>query len=203
MTSPSEKLLKNLCVWFNDEFVGHRNWGFTIYCTGYGPSSDQQWQKLLQTIQVKAHEGALDRTETTEQDPGFQQIWSLFRLDARSDPALASLGIDRLRDLYNHGEGGQPMNTDYKLHRIFLFADDEVLSDPAGSIVKCVDADYRVEDYIPRNTRMGGQRYFGWMPMRAGSVAELWFQLDTWELERIAPLTIGGSHLVIWDGDHW
>jgi hypothetical protein len=110
--------------------------------------------------------------------------------------------MDQLRQLYNSGEGGQPMNADYNLHRIFLFADDEVLSDPTASIVKCVDADYRAEDYIPRNKRMGGQRYFGWMRMRAGSVAELWVCLDLFEMSTIAPLTIGGSHLAVWDGDH-
>ncbi|USP76864.1 uncharacterized protein yc1106_04138 [Curvularia clavata] len=203
MSSSTEEWINNLGIFSDEEFVGHRNWGFTIYRTGYGPSSDQQWQQLLQTIQLGARKGALDVTETTEEDPGFQQLWSLFRLDARSDSALAGLGIDQLRDLYNSGEGGQPMNTDYKLHRIFLLADDEALSDPTASIIKCVDADYRAEDYIPRNTRMGGQRYFGWMPMRAGSVAELWSRLDDWDLCRIAPPTIGGSHLVIWDGHSW
>jgi hypothetical protein len=185
------------------EFVGYRNWGFTIYRTGYGPSSDQQWQQLLQTIQTSAHKEALSVTESTEEDPGFQELWSLFRLDARSDPALAGLDMDQLRQLYNSGEGGQPMNADYKLHRIFLFADDEVLSDPAGSIVKCVDADYRAEDHISRNPRVGRQRYFGWMPMKAGSVAEFWSRLDLDDMSEIAPQTIGGSHLIIWQGGRW
>lgn len=69
--------------------------------------------------------------------------------------------MDQLRQLYNSGDRGQPMNMDYNLHRIFLFADDEVLSDPAASIVKCVDADYCANDHIPQNKRMGGQQYFG------------------------------------------
>jgi hypothetical protein len=107
------------------------------------------------------HKGALSVIESAEEDPGFQKLWSLFYLDARSNSALAGLDIDQLRQLYNSGEGGQPMNADYKLHRIFLFADDEVLSDPAASIVKCVDVDYRAEDHIPQNTRVGGKRYFG------------------------------------------
>jgi hypothetical protein len=91
------------------------------------------------------------------------------------------------------------MNADYNLHRIFLVADDEVLSDPSHPtpVIKCVDADYRAEDYIPQNTRVGGQRYFGWMPMKAGSVAELWAHLDLFDMNRIAPQTIGGSHLVV------
>jgi hypothetical protein len=202
MTTTVETWVNDLHLLPDDEVVRHRNWGFTIYRTGYGPLSDQQWQRLLQTIQTRAYEGALSATESTEDNSGFLQLWSLFRLDARSDPALAGLDMDQLRQLYNSGEGGQPMNADYNLHRIFLFADDEVLSDPTASIVKCVDADYRAEDYIPRNKRMGGQRYFGWMRMRAGSVAELWVCLDLFEMSTIAPLTIGGSHLAVWDGDH-
>ncbi|KAJ8108248.1 hypothetical protein OPT61_g8306 [Boeremia exigua] len=105
--------------------------------------------------------------------------------------------MNQLRQLYNSGKGGQPMNTEYNLHRIFLFADDEVLSDPAGSVIKCVDADYHAEDHIPRNKRMGGQRYFGWMQMKAQSVADLWVRLGLDELSMIAPSTIGGSHLAL------
>jgi hypothetical protein len=198
MSIDVERWVDDLHLVLDDEFVGYRNWGFTIYRTGYGPSSEQQWQRLLQTIVTRAHEGVLNATDTIEDDPGFQQLWSLFRLDARSYPALAGLDIDQLRQIYNSGEGGQPMNADYNLHRIFLFADNEVLSDPDASIVKCVDADYRAEDYIPRNTRMGGQRYFGWMRMMAGSVADLWDQLGMFEMSTIAPPTIGGSHLVTW-----
>jgi hypothetical protein len=164
------------------------------YLTNNGSDSSKQFRPVRMR--------ALSATESTEDNSGFQQLWSLFHLDARSDPALAGLDMDQLRQLYNSGEGGQPMNADYNLHRIFLFADDKVLSDPTASIIKCVDADYRAEDYVPRNKRMGGQRYFGWMRMRAGSVAELWVCLDLFEMSTIAPLTIGGSHLVVWDGDH-
>jgi hypothetical protein len=214
MSYPVEDWVNDLHILSNEEeggnFIGYRNWGFTIYRTGYtGSSSDQQWQQLLQTIQTAAHKGALSITGTTEQDPAFQELWSLFWLDAREDPALlAGLNIDQLRDLYNSAEEGggqqQPMNWDYKLRRVFLFADDEVLSEPTATAnVKCVDADYRAENYISRNPRVFPQRYFGWMPMRAGSVAELWSRLNDWELSRIAPPTIGGSHLVVWDGVIW
>lgn len=200
MTTNVEKWLRDLCLLADDEIIGHRNWGFTVYRTGYGPSSGQQWQRLLQTIQASAHKKALEVTQATEDNPYFQQLWSLFRLDPRSDPSLAGLDMDELRQLYNCGEDGEPMNADYKLHRIFLYADDEVLSDPTASIVKCVDADYRAEDHIPRHTRMGGQRYFGWMRMAAGSVTDLWAHLDLAVMSEIAPPTIGGSHLVVWDG---
>ncbi|CAE7218117.1 hypothetical protein PTTW11_10991 [Pyrenophora teres f. teres] len=108
--------------------------------------------------------------------------------------------MDQLRQRYNSGEGGEPMNADFNLHRIFLVADDEALSDTSASIVKCVDADYRAEDYIPRNTRVGRQRYFGWMRMKAGSVANFWVELGHFNMSEIAPPTIGGSHLETWGG---
>ncbi|KNG50448.1 hypothetical protein TW65_02199 [Stemphylium lycopersici] len=200
MTTPAKEWLKELRIPSDYDFAGYRHWGFTIYRTGYGPSSDQQWQRLLETIQTGAHDGAVSVIESTKEDHIFQELWSLFRLDARSGPALAGLDMDQLRQLYNSGEGGQPMNADLNLHRIFLFADEEVLLDPAASIVKCVDADYRAEDYIPRNPRVGGQRYFGWMPMKAGSVAYFWIELGHFNMSQIAPPTIGGSHLVIWGG---
>jgi hypothetical protein len=205
MTTDAKTWLNELLILSDDDFAGRRHWGFTIYRTGYGPSSDQQWQRLLETIKAGAHEGAFEAIESEkedpEDDPEFQELWSLFRLDARSDPALAGLDMDQLRQLYNSssGEGSQPMNTDFKLHRIFLLADDEVLSDPAASIVKCVDVDYRAEDHIPRNPGLGGQRYYGWMPMKAGCVADFWVELGLAEMSEIAPPTIGGNHLVIWE----
>ncbi|CAN9079492.1 unnamed protein product [Alternaria sp. RS040] len=173
MTTSAKQWLNELLIPSDDDYAGHRHWGFTIYLTGYGPgpSSDQQWQRLLEMIQTSAHEEAFDAIESEEEDPKddheFQKLWSLFRLDAHLNPALAGLDIDQLRQLYNSGEGGQPMNADFKSHRIFLFADDEILSG-VDSIVKCVDADYRAEDYLPRQTR--GQLYAGWMRMSARSI---------------------------------
>ena len=199
MTTSAEEWLNELLIPSDDDFASHRHWGFTIYRTGYGPSSDQQSQRLLETIQTGAHERALDATESTEEDSEFQELWSLFRLDARSDPALASLDMDQLRQLYNSSEGDQPMNVDFRLHQIFLLADDEALLDPAASIVKYVDIDYHAEDHVSRNTRVGGQRYFGWMRMRAGCIADFWVRLGLAEMSEIAPPTIRGSHLVLWD----
>jgi hypothetical protein len=92
------------------------------------------------------------------------------------------------------------MNSDYKLHQVFLLADDETLSGVDTSIIKCVDANYQATNHIPRNLRLGGQRYFGWMLMRAGSIVDLWNELDNSELECIAPQTIEGRHAVVWDG---
>ena len=159
MTTDAKTWLNELLIPSDDDFAGRRHWGFTIYRTGYGPSSDQQWQRLLETIKAGAHEGAFEAIESEkedpEDDPEFQELWSLFRLDARSDPA--------------------------------------------ASIVKCVDVDYRAEDHIPRNPGLGGQRYYGWMPMKAGCVADFWVELGLAEMSEIAPPTIGGNHLVIWE----
>jgi hypothetical protein len=89
--------------------------------------------------------------------------------------------------------------------RVFLFADDEMLSDPSASILNCMDADYLAEDGVPQNRRTEGrqyfqrnfQRYFGWIPIRVGSVANLWIRLVLFEMSDIAPPTTGGSHSVV------
>jgi hypothetical protein len=178
-----------------------RHWGYTIYRTGYGPSSDQQWEKLLQKIQTQAYEKTLRVTGATANDPKFQRIWSLFVLDARSDPALGGLDIDQLRLLYRKGYGDAPINADVRSHRVFLVADDEILSDTDAFTVRCVEANYAAANHIG-NSRVP-QRYFGWMPMRAGCVVELWKHLKDHELKSIAPQTIGGSNLVIWEDEQY
>jgi hypothetical protein len=93
------------------------------------------------------------------------------------------------------------MNMDSPLHRIFLVADDETFADAEPSIIKAVDGDYRLENYIPWNTRYDGPRYFGWMLMRAHEVVELWKHLDYDKLDTLARRSIGGSHRGIWEND--
>ncbi|OAL04191.1 hypothetical protein IQ06DRAFT_199246, partial [Phaeosphaeriaceae sp. SRC1lsM3a] len=176
-----------------------RNWGFTVYRTSYEPSTEEQWQRFLEKVQTHAYKQTLEVADASENDPYFLQIWSLFRIDARSHPALAGLGLDELRRLYNSGDGGPPVNADLRSHRVFLVADDDVLSDVDTFTVKCVEADYEASNHIPRNARLGRQRYFGWMPMKAGYIVQLWKELETFPFETIAPQTIGESHLVIWE----
>jgi hypothetical protein len=180
-----------------------RNWGYTIYRTAYGPSTDQRWQQLLEKIQTQAYAATLRVCDTTADDPAVQQVWSLFRLDARSDPALEGLSMEQLRLLYRNGDGGVPMNADLRSHRVFLLADEEVLSNANVFPLKCVEADYEAADHVPRDWRVGRQRYFGWMPMRSADIVGLWKELEFNALERIAPQTIGGSHLVIWENMAW
>ncbi|KAH7377903.1 hypothetical protein BKA66DRAFT_443151 [Pyrenochaeta sp. MPI-SDFR-AT-0127] len=177
-----------------------RNWGYTIYRTAYGPSTDQRWQQLLEKIQTQAYAATLRVCQTIADDPAIQQVWSLFGLDARSDPALEGLSMEQLRLLYRNGDGGVPINADFRSHRVFLLADEEVLSDADAVFIKCVQADYEAGDYVPRNTWLGGQSYFGWMPMKAAEIVELWKELEYNDLQRIAPRAIGGNHLKTWGG---
>jgi hypothetical protein len=96
-------------------------------------------------------------------------------LDARSDPALERLSIEQLRLRYKNGDRGIPVNAHLRSHRIFLSANEEVLSNTDTSIIKCVEAGYEAADYIPRDSRggRGGQYYFGWMLVKVAEIVAL------------------------------
>ncbi|OAK94636.1 hypothetical protein IQ06DRAFT_298158 [Phaeosphaeriaceae sp. SRC1lsM3a] len=193
---------KKLC-YLSENLDDFRNWGFTIYRTAYGPSTDQRWQQLLEKIQTKAHAATPRVCETTADDPAVQQVWSLFRIDARSDPALDRLSMEQLRLLYKTGDGSVPMNANLRSHRVFLLADGKVLSDADTFLVKCVSADYEAADHVPRNTWQGGQWYFGWMLMKSAEIVELWNELEFEDLERIAPRTVAGRTPEVWESMAW
>jgi hypothetical protein len=184
---------------FDDTYY---TWGFRIYRTSYGASSEQQWQDLIEKIQSEAKEETAIVTGSDENDPTFQKVWQLFRLDVHSDAAtLDGLDLDQLREVHNNNN--PPIEGEYMWRRqgVFLVADSEVFGDD-GSWIKCVQADYVAADHVSRNKRYGPQRYFGWMKMTTQSVADLWEQMGmSVDFETIAPPTIGGMHLVIWDGD--
>ncbi|OAK96382.1 hypothetical protein IQ06DRAFT_351812 [Phaeosphaeriaceae sp. SRC1lsM3a] len=171
-----------------------RTWGFPIYRTAYGPSTDQKWEQLLKTIRTHAYDNTLRITEATEDDPIFQQIWSFFRLDARSNAALSGLTFEQLRLLYIKSDGGVPVNSNLPSHRVFLVVDEEVLSGVEGCIVKCVEADYLAEEHVSRNPRCP-QRYWGFMKMRADAVVQLWKEL---QLFKFRPLRRRRLEGVIW-----
>ncbi|KAI8938332.1 hypothetical protein NX059_005983 [Plenodomus lindquistii] len=112
--------------------------------------------------------------------------------------------MDQLRSFYRNGGNGDnntPMNADLRTHRVFLVADDDVLSDTDNAFtikhdcftVKCVEADYEAANHVGDARRCMPQRYFGWMPMRAGYVIELWRNLRDHEMQTIAPEMIGGE----------
>lgn len=73
------------------------------------------------------------------------------------------------------------MHADFRSHRVFLFADEDILANNDTLLVKCVEADYDAATYTPESARQRGknapQSYFGWMMMKAVSVVALWMEL--------------------------
>ncbi|KAH7076614.1 hypothetical protein BKA63DRAFT_412219 [Paraphoma chrysanthemicola] len=178
------------------QFLMH--WDFTIYRTYYGngtyygTGSDEQWSKLLKTVIDGVTQGLARMEEADENPDATTQLRERFRLDARSDPAtLDGLTQQHVRQLYVKGSGGRPMNTDKPIWRIFLLADAEVLQDPDLRLIKAVAADYDPAA-VPRNTRMGPQRYFGWMAMPMTAVLGLYTELDIFQFEQIVSHASGG-----------
>jgi hypothetical protein len=92
---------------------------------------------------------------------------------------------------------------DLRSHRLFLLADEEVLSDADAFLVKCVEADYEAANHVPRNTWQGGQWYFGWMPLRSAEIVELWLELEYEDLQRIAPRTVAARDPDIGENMGW
>lgn len=182
----------------------YRNWGFTVYRTAYNPSLDQVWQALIEKIHAQVADG-VNAYCGEEGDQPRRHLISLFRLDPRSDlDLLKDADMDRVRHIYRESAGGAPMHGEEQTcFRLFPLADEEVLTGVPKSQfqIKCVQADYKAADYVPRNTPMGGQRYFGWMKMTTRGLLDFWSLLRVRNLESIAPPTIGGMQLTVWDRD--
>jgi hypothetical protein len=152
----------------------YRSFGFIIYRAAYGASSDDNWQALLNDIHADVIAELTDSDATQQPDPIAQQILSLFRLDARSDPrVLNGLTMDEVRQAFKDEVGGQPMNANHKELKYCLLVNEEVIADHEtmknvrghSPWIKCVEVDYVASDHVPRHTRYGGQRYFSWMKM--------------------------------------
>lgn len=174
-------------------------WGFTVYRTSFGPSTDEQWQLLLQEISAKMHE---EISAYKDEDPdAASKLISLFRLDSRSDQnTQAGLTLDQLRDHYKNSVDGTPMNTEGL--RIFLVADEEVLTAVSGGIlwIKCVQADYEAADYVPKNTRVWGggrQTFFGWGKLTLRSLVEFWGLTAPWNLEKVTEPTVDEKQIQV------
>lgn len=205
-----------------------RNWGFTIYRTAYdGPACDQHWQSLLADMQAHVETEINRRTNggaPDDADRESREILALFRLDPRSDKQrLAGLSMQQVRQLFlqdaraasERPDETRPMNwrTDCMGRHVFLLVDDEVMAAAAvatseqgeqgqGPWVKCVYADYRAEDYVPKSSRVR-QRFFGWMKMTTRCLAKMWEQLEMfYDLEGIAPPMAddAGQNAEIYDG---
>jgi hypothetical protein len=148
----------------------------TINTTKYGTLLS-----LSNVLQPKISTAVLARINLYKhygEDPdNISKLWSLFKLDARSDPATLSVTRDEICQIYRDAVGGSPMETMTTLnpdHQIFLLADEEVLQDPDLSLLKVVQADYNPDEYKDD----GPQRYYGWMIMDPGSLIYLWAELE-------------------------
>ncbi|KAJ5057730.1 hypothetical protein J3E74DRAFT_430759 [Bipolaris maydis] len=128
--------------------------GFTIYRTYYGPGSDQQWDELIQAITIGAKDAIREKTKFTDDPAMIAKVEELFKQDTRSDPTvLEGLTLEEVRQLHHKGTGGQPINIDRDLWRIFILGDTE-----------CVVADYDAA-------------------MSLNYVLKLWFELEIYFLK--------------------
>jgi hypothetical protein len=172
------------------------HWGYTIYRTYYGPGSDEQWSELLKKIANGVEQRLPEMDEADEEPDAVTKVWDQFRLDARSVAAtLDGLTLEDVRQVYLDGSGGQPMKgiqSDNWGNAVFLVADAPVLQDPDLRLLKVSTADYDAVAAVPRNTRSGQQRYFGWMTMPTTAVLDLYSALDTFTFEEIVGHTSGG-----------
>jgi hypothetical protein len=85
-----------------------------------------------------------------EEPDNISKLWSLFKLDARSDPATLSVTRYEICQIYRDAVGGSPMGMMTTLnadHQIFLLADEEVPQDPDLSLLKVVQADHDPDEY--------------------------------------------------------
>lgn len=193
-----------------DRYQYYHNWGFTVYRTAYGATTEGQWSSLISKIKAQA----LDEINIHgASEPAAPTLRSLFHLDPHSDPdTLDGLSMEDVRKLYQEeSEGAGPrggkkrpiMHGNTPTRRYFLLADAEVL----GAVgrgefwVKCVQADYDDADYVPRNPFMGGQAYFGWTKMTTRSILELWSDLAVRDLVDVAPRVVEGEQVAIYDGE--
>ena len=95
-------------------------------------------------------------------------------------------------------------NLAYRSRRVFLLADEDVLTDQLLGWLKCVDLGYQETVYDPQwDSRGMRQRYVGWMKMTTSSVLGLWNELLYHGLECIAAPTVGGEVLEIWESVAW
>ena len=180
------------------------SWGFTIYRTHYGPESETNWSGLLETIASQTKQRILSTYDLAEESPKYKEICSLFRLNTQSDAStLDGLGRDQVRQIHL-AIPSHATNSAYRSRRVFLLADEDVLTGQYLGWLKCVDLDYQETVYDPQwNSRGMRQRYFGWTKMTTGSVLGLWNESGDHGLECIAPPSVGGEVLEIWESAAW
>ncbi|RSL65534.1 hypothetical protein CEP51_012980 [Fusarium floridanum] len=193
--------LSEVPCWPPDQPTSISHWGFTIYRTYYGPSSDDNWDKLLMTAKREAMEEVMNEGD----DEAGEKLKPLFCLDPRSDAALLS-GVDRrgLIQIYNDHTGGPPMPTCGPL--VFLYADEDVLNQVSQGIftLKAVDAEEKPREDIPPQEGdefFGKRRYWGWMKIETRQILELWGGLAWGKTHHVIMWTKRQADLEeVWDG---
>ncbi|RSL72049.1 hypothetical protein CEP53_001291 [Fusarium sp. AF-6] len=186
--------------WPPDQSNPTRHWGFTIYRTYYGPSSDDNWDKLLETAKKEAMEVLMKEGE----DENGEKLKPFFLLDPRSDEALLS-GVDRrgLIKIYKDQIGGPPMPT---FQLVFLYADEDTLNQVIQGIftLKAVDAEEEPREDIPPEEGdefFGRPRYWGWMKMETRRIMELWAALAWSHTHHVITWTEFQANLEeVWEG---
>ncbi|KAF5570182.1 hypothetical protein FPHYL_1458 [Fusarium phyllophilum] len=170
----------------------YHNWGFTVYRTYYGQSSDsdKHWETLIDAMTRQSHLalGFYEAERIFQEDQ--HQIWGLygdksvyvddisrlkklFRLTLREDPSLLDgLDIAQIRELCRKELPEARKNIEGAKSCFVFVADEEVLKDIARGVfvIKVVGYDWD-EDRL-------GQC---WMRIPTGEVLELWQALLLWD----------------------
>ena len=190
-------------------------WGFTVYRTAYGLSTDTSWNALIQTIRVNLqatishyYENRDYPTPKDEKEAG-KLLLDLFRLDVREGLNLKDKSLDDLRDSYHKEpfswkkvyDPSDPIKSyDQPTPDVFFVADAQVLKavETGTYIFKCVDADWYHRNYKP-HPRVP-QRYWGWMPMTPLALLPLWQQINDggFVLENVAPSAHSEDTIPTW-----
>ncbi|RFN43173.1 hypothetical protein FIE12Z_12575 [Fusarium flagelliforme] len=161
----------------------YKYWGFTIYRTYYGPSSDEHWETLLGAIKQQTRL-AFGYYETewfrkkdrawqtrryvsiTDYDRDLRIIKDLFRLFPREDPSLLSrLSIEGIREICIQENPEEEEKVTGAEFNFVLVADEAILNGIAHGkfAVKAVGYDWDKLD--------GG---WGWERVSTGSLLEFW-----------------------------
>lgn len=199
------------------------SWGFVIYRTAYGPTTDASWQLLLAAIHSNVRASVLDnRTHNPNENPPrfddeetrlSEEFLALFKLKLKEDQSmLDGASMDRVREVINEtdpptGEvdgAGRVLGISIR-DDVFLYVDDQVLDTietadaSSGVWVKAVELGYEPQRH-QGNARVGPQAYWGYMKLYIDSLLQLWQDLEGRPISRIAPKNINEEDLRVWDG---
>lgn len=178
-------------------------WGFTVYRTYYGLGSDQNWDTLRNKAKVEADKGLIACVYDVN-DEIAEKLEPLFRLDARSDPALLDgLSLAELCKVYKDKTSGEPE----PVHRccVFLVADEQVLKQIGREnfIIKAVDADSppSPQEGVSVRSRSNGFSC-GWHVMEIRQMLEFWGMLDICLRHQCMCWAVDESELyyMVWEG---